>query len=56
MWGFGRKVNIWPITVFPVLAEGDLPQSFLSGIFSECEDIIHTKKYFIFKPRPFFKN
>lgn len=54
--GLGRKVNIWPITLSPVLAEDDLLQSFLPGIFSECEDINNMEKifYFIFKPRPFF--
>lgn len=54
--GLGRKVSIWPITLSPVLAEDDLLQSLLPGIFSECEDINNMEKilYFIFKPRPFF--
>lgn len=55
--GHGRKTSIWPITLSPILAGTDLLQSFLSGVFSECEDTINVEKilYFIFKPTPFFK-
>lgn len=55
--GLGRKVNIWPITLSPTLAE-KWPSSVIStrDIFPDCGDLINMKKilYFLFMLRPLF--